>query len=106
MLAALAAAAAVAVGVTASGHDGHDAGGRPAAGAAVHAPRIAAPRRPRRYRVPRGAVHVATGGQLRAALARNRRTTIVLAPGSYGGRRAVPDPGGPPAHPPRPGGAL
>jgi hypothetical protein len=87
MLAALAAAAAVAIGVTASGHDGRGAGGRPAAGAAVHAPRVAAPRGPRRYRVPRGAVHVATGGQLRAALTRNRRTTIVLAPGSYRGRR-------------------
>ena len=53
-----------------------------AAGPAVH------PRRPRRYRAPRrDVIRVAGSSALRAALARHTARTIVLAPGTYRGRR-------------------
>jgi hypothetical protein len=49
--------------------------------------RVSPPRRPARYRVPRAAVRVSTSQAFRRALAARRRTSIVLAPGIYGGRR-------------------
>jgi hypothetical protein len=52
------------------------------------------PAPPAGYRVPRDAVRVTTSRQLHAALARGRRTTIVLAPGTYASRRPFLNPGG------------
>jgi hypothetical protein len=49
---------------------------------------------PARYRVPRGALRVSTSRQLHAALARSRRTTIVLRAGSYESRRPFLNPHG------------
>ncbi len=46
------------------------------------APRIQ-PAPPRGYRVPKGAIRVSDGRELRAALARRARRTIVLQPGTY-----------------------
>jgi len=52
------------------------------------------PAPPAQYRVPRGALRVSTSRQLHAALARTRRTTIVLAAGAYGSRRPFLNPHG------------
>jgi hypothetical protein len=49
--------------------------------------RPAQPSAPARYHVPRSGIRVSSARELRRALARRTRTTIVLAPGSYGGRR-------------------
>jgi hypothetical protein len=49
---------------------------------------------PARYRVPRGAIRVSTSRELHAALARARRTTIVLAAGTYRSRRPFLNPHG------------
>jgi hypothetical protein len=52
------------------------------------------PAAPAHYRVPRGAVRVSTSRELRAALARARRTTLVLAAGTYRSRRPFLNPHG------------
>lgn len=57
-------------------------------------PRVAHPKAPARYRVPRAAVRVSDSEELRRALAARKRTTIVLAPGTYGGRRPFLNPHG------------
>ena len=61
------------------------------AGPARVALRVAAPRHPHHYRLPRQAVHVSSSGGLRRALAVPRPTSIVLAPGSYGGSQPFSD---------------
>ena len=57
-------------------------------------PRVSPPRRPERYRVPRAAVRVSTSQAFRRALVARRRTSIVLAPGSYRSRRPFLNPHG------------
>jgi hypothetical protein len=81
-IASCAAALGLAIG---SGDD--RAQGPPQGHGARTAPRVAAPRHPRRYRVPHGAVRVASAAAFRRALAARRPTAIVLASGSYGGRQ-------------------
>jgi hypothetical protein len=56
----------------------------PAASGARVARAAIAVHHPRRYGLPRGAVRVHSSAGLRRALAVRRRTSIVLAPGSYG----------------------
>jgi hypothetical protein len=81
---------AAALGLAAgSGND--RAQGPPVGHGARAAPRAITVHHPRRYRVPRGAVRVASARALRAALAVRRPTSIVLAPGSYGGREPFVD---------------
>jgi hypothetical protein len=63
---------------------GGDGGKSPAA---VRSPVAVHPAAPRPYRVPRQAMRVRTSRQLHGALARSRRTTIVLARGSYASAR-------------------
>jgi hypothetical protein len=67
----------------------------PATGTAARAGlRLAPPKRPARYRVPHGAVRVSDSEAFRRALAARTPTSIVLAPGSYGGRRPFFNPHG------------
>ena len=54
----------------------------------------AAPARPAAYRVPTDAFRVASAAGLRTALAAPTRQSIVLAPGTYGGRRPFANPFG------------
>jgi hypothetical protein len=71
---------------------GDDRAQGPVAGPAARiAPRGFGVHHPRRYRVPRGAVRVASAHGLRMALAVRRPTAIVLAPGSYGGTQPFAD---------------
>jgi hypothetical protein len=72
---------------------GRDGDGSESPAALRPAPPIR-PSPPARYRVPRHAVRVSTSRQLHAALARGRRTTIVLASGRYASRRPFLNPGG------------
>jgi len=58
-----------------------------AASPAAQVPQVQQPAPPAGYRVPRGAVRVSTGRELRAALAARRRSAIVLAAGSYRSHR-------------------
>jgi hypothetical protein len=78
--------AAVAVAVVLAGGDEQSSD----PGAAQLGTRMARPVQPSPpagYRVPRRAKRVSTAGELRRALAVRNRTAIVLAPGTYGGRR-------------------
>jgi hypothetical protein len=73
------------------------ADGEPADSPAVAAIRVAppaAPQPPAGYRVPRDAVHVSTSAELRAALAHERRRSIVLARGTYASRDVFLNPHG------------
>jgi hypothetical protein len=75
----------------------HDRGGAPAAEAGTAGIPSSAnlqPAAPAGYHVPRGAVRVDSARELRAALAAHRRTSIVLEPGVYAGRRPFLDPHG------------
>jgi hypothetical protein len=73
---------------------GDDRAQAPAGNAARAAPRIAAPKRPAHYRVPRHAVRVSSSEALRRALAARQRKSIVLAPGTYGGPQPFLNPYG------------
>jgi hypothetical protein len=61
------------------------------------------PQRPAAYRVPAGAVRVASGRDLREALAAHGHRPIVLAPGVYRSRRPFLNPGGHHLYAARPG---
>jgi len=78
--------------LAACGSGGGDAAAKKALGART-APAVR-PAQPARYHVPRGAVRVSSSGELRRALAAHRRRAIVLAPGTYGGRRPFANPHG------------
>ena len=62
--------------------------------AAPHAVPAVRPAQPGDYHVPRRAIRVSTPRELHAALARSRRSTIVLAPGTYESRRPFLNPHG------------
>jgi hypothetical protein len=62
--------------------------------AAIRSPPPVRPAPPAHYRVPRGALRVSTSQELRSALARTARTTIVLAAGAYESRRPFFNPHG------------
>lgn len=62
--------------------------------AAPHAVPAVRPAQPGDYHVPRRAIRVSTPRELHAALARSRRRTIVLAPGTYESRRPFLNPHG------------
>jgi hypothetical protein len=66
--------------------------GAPTSGARAPAP--VHPRRPSRYRVPRGAIHVSTAAELKRALRHRSRSAIVLANGTYSSRRPFLNPFG------------
>jgi hypothetical protein len=66
--------------------------GAPSSGA--RAPGPVHPRRPSRYRVPRGAIHVSTAAELKNALRHRSRSAIVLANGTYSSRRPFLNPFG------------
>lgn len=66
--------------------------GAPTSGA--RAPGPVHPRRPSRYRVPRGAIHVSTAAELNSALRRRSRSAIVLANGTYSSPRPFSNPFG------------
>jgi hypothetical protein len=66
--------------------------GAPISGA--RAPGPVHPRRPSRYRVPRGAIHVSTADELKNALRHRSRSAIVLANGIYSSRRPFLNPFG------------
>jgi hypothetical protein len=66
--------------------------GAPTSGA--RAPGPVHPRRPSRYRVPRGAIHVSTATELNSALTHRSRSAIVLANGTYSNRRPFLNPFG------------
>jgi hypothetical protein len=92
LLGLVAACAVLLVAVVGSGDDSKET---PAGGTAVRAgPRVAPARKPARYRVPRAAVRVSDSRSFRAALAARERTSIVLAPGEYAGRRPFLNPHG------------
>jgi hypothetical protein len=77
---------------------------RPAAGAAALT--LARPASPAAYKVPRHARHIESAAELRAALADSRRTTLVLAPGRYGGRAPFQNSHGHRIYSARPGRAV
>jgi hypothetical protein len=66
--------------------------GAPTAGPSAPVP--VHPRKPSRYRVPRGAVRVSTAAELRSALRRRDRSAIVLAAGRCDGDRPFLNPQG------------
>jgi hypothetical protein len=86
---------------------GEDRPPGPAAGAAaLTAPRLSPPKRPARYRVPRRAVRVSDTKAFRRALRARNQSSIVLAPGTYGGRRPFFNPQGHRIYSARPGRAV
>jgi hypothetical protein len=93
MLVGLAAAGAVLLVTVAGGNGGSR---EPGAGETVvrERPRLSPPARPERYRAPQAAVTVSTSKAFRRALAARRRTSIVLAPGTYRSRRPFLNPRG------------
>jgi hypothetical protein len=92
LLACAAACALLLLAVVGSGDDRETSGHREMA--ARPGLRVAAPQHPRHYRVPRSAVRVSGSHGLRRALAAGTPTSIVLAPGRYGGRRPFLNPHG------------
>ncbi len=68
--------------------------GQGAATSGVLAPAPVHPQHPARYRLPRHAIRVSTTAALRAALRSRHRSAIVLADGTYGGRRPFLNPYG------------
>jgi hypothetical protein len=71
-----------------------EGGNRTESPAAPHAVPAVRPAQPAGYHVPRSATRVSTPHELHAALARGRRSTIVLAPGTYESRRPFLNPHG------------
>jgi hypothetical protein len=84
---------------------GRDGNGSESPAALRPAP-VVRPAPPAHYRVPRHATRVSTSRQLRAALARHARTTIVLAPGTYESRHPFLNPAGHRIYAARPGRAV
>jgi hypothetical protein len=99
LLTSIAAACGIALLLAADGDDMESP-------AAMPPLRVTAPAPPGGYRLPRHAVRVGTSRQLRAALARHRRTNIVLARGRYRGRRPFLNPHGHRLYAARPGKAV
>jgi hypothetical protein len=76
--------------VFAAAHGDGEKRARQPQGAPTSGPRAPGPvhpRRPSRYRVPRGAIHVSTAAELRSALRHRSRSAIVLANGTYSGTK-------------------